>query len=207
MQYNLDKLQQYSRRTCDHSLCREYSVLVPIVQVDNKECILFEVRSHRLSKQPSEISFPGGKIEQEETRLQAAVRETCEELLIREQSIRVVSEIDTLVTPFNTVIYPFAAYMDDYQGSFSTDEVDEVFTVPLDFLMDYKPLCHYLDVNMLPREDFPFQKIQYGSEYPWARGEYPVYIYEYQDKVIWGITARILKSFLEIIRLTDRGCK
>lgn len=200
MQYDLEKLKLYDNKVCDHSENREFSVIVPIVLSYNKESILFEVRSHKLEKQPNEICFPGGKIEQEETRLQAAVRETCEELLIKESSIKILGEIDTLVTPFNTVIYPFAACIDDYKGTFSLDEVQETFTIPLDFLMNYKPLCSELDVKMTPKEDFPFDKIQYGRDYPWASGKYPVYIYEYQGKVIWGITARILRNFIEIIK-------
>lgn len=200
MLYNLDKLKKYNKKVCDHAECKEFSVLIPIVQHNSKESVLFEVRSHKLAKQPNEICFPGGKIEQEETRLQAAVRETCEELLIDESVIRMMGEIDTLVTPFNTVIYPFAAYMDDYQYTFSRHEVQEVFTVPLDFLMDYQPSCSILDVQMIPSEDFPFDKIQYGREYPWVRGKYPVYIYEYEGRVIWGITARILRNFIEIVK-------
>ncbi len=201
MQLYLDKLNKYKHKICDHSEFNEFSVLVPIVQHGNQESILFEVRSHKLQKQPNEICFPGGKLEQEETTLQAAIRETCEELLIEDSNIKVITEIDTLVTPFNTVIYPFAAYLEHYENTFSVQEVSEVFTVPLDFLVNCKPICSYLDIKMKPKDDFPFHKIQYGREYPWAQGKYPVYIYEYQDKIIWGITARILRSFIEIIRV------
>lgn len=201
MQFNLDKLNNYKQKICDHSEYKEFSVLIPIVRHGNKESILFEVRSNKLQKQPNEICFPGGKLEQEETRLQAAIRETCEELLIENINIKVVTEIDTLVTPFNSVIYPFAAYLEGYEGTFSVQEVQEVFTVPLDFLVNCKPRCSYLDIQMTPKDDFPFDKIQYGREYPWAQGKYPIYIYEYKDKIIWGITARILRSFIELIKV------
>lgn len=200
MQYDFNNLKEHEKKVCDHSECREYSVLIPIIKKEGKESILFEVRSHELVRQPSEICFPGGKIEHEETRLQAAVRESCEELLIDEGCIKVLGEIDTLVTPFNTVIYPFTAKLEGYNGTFSRQEVEEVFAVPIDFLMHHDPICSYLDVQMAPREDFPFEKIQYGRQYPWARGKYPVYIYEYEGKVIWGITARVLRNFIEIIK-------
>lgn len=200
MSYDLRILKHYNNKVCDHSECREFSVIVPIVQRNGQDHILFEVRSHKLDKQPNEVCFPGGKIEQEETRLQAAVRESCEELLIKEESVEVLGEIDTLVTPFNTVIYPFTARIDDYADTFSPDEVQEVFAVPLNFLMNSTPLISILDVKMTPGDDFPFEKIQYGRDYPWANGKYPVYIYEYQGRVIWGITARILRNFIEIVR-------
>lgn len=200
MQFYLDKLNKYQHKICDNSEYKEFSVLLPIVRHDSKESILFEMRSHKLQKQPNEICFPGGKLEQQETKLQGAIRETCEELLIEESNIEVIAEIDTLVTPFNTIIYPFAAYLNDYEDTFSVQEVQEVFTIPLDFLVNCKPICSYIDVHIKPKDDFPFEKIQYGREYPWGQGKYPVYIYEYKDKIIWGITARILRSFIEIIK-------
>jgi 8-oxo-dGTP pyrophosphatase MutT (NUDIX family) len=196
---NLNKLKNYMPKISDHKENKEFSVLIPLVNYKGQICIVFQVRSGRLFNQPNEICFPGGKIELGETPRQAAIRETCEEMLIAQESIEVLSEIDTLVTPFNTIIYPFAALLHNYQGTFSSDEVHEVFYVPLDFLSDYSPECSYLDVQMKPINDFPFDKIQYGKDYPWAQGKYPVYIYQYQDKIIWGITARILKNFIELI--------
>ena len=43
------------------------SVLIPIVKKDNMHYILFQVRSKNLKNQPNEISFPGGKIENNES--------------------------------------------------------------------------------------------------------------------------------------------
>jgi len=186
-------------RICDSVECKEFAILIPIVHHNGQQSIVFQVRSGSLVKQPNEICFPGGKIEHEENPRQAAVRETCEELLVDESNIQVLGELDTLVTPFNTVIYPFAAGLNNYQGSFSADEVREVFYVPLDYLLQHKPQCSQLDVVMKPHEDFPYDKVQNGKDYPWARGTYPVYFYEYEGRIIWGITARILKNFIELI--------
>jgi 8-oxo-dGTP pyrophosphatase MutT (NUDIX family) len=196
---NLDILRTHKPRISDHKKYKESSVLIPIVTYQDQQCILFQVRSERLLNQPNEICFPGGKIEIDEIPIQAAIRETCEELLISETNIEILGENDTLITPFNTIIYPFAACLHDYQDTFSKFEVKEVFYIPLDFLKSYEPKCSYLDVNMKPHEDFPFEKVQYGRDYPWAKGTYPVYFYEYEGKVIWGITARILKNFIELI--------
>ena len=198
---NLDILKNHKPRISDYREYKEFSVLIPIVNYRGKQSVLFQVRSESLIKQPNEICFPGGKIESDEIPLQAAIRETCEELLILEDDLEVLGELDTLVTPFNTIIYPFAAYLYDYQSTFSKFEVKEVFYIPLDFLKDYTPKCSYLDVNMKPHEDFPYEKVQYGKDYPWAKGTYPVYFYEYEGKVIWGITARILKNFIELLQL------
>ena len=42
---------------------------------------------------------------------------------------------------------------------------------------------------MYPTDNFPFDKVPGGKEYPWARGEYEVLFYEYDDRIIWGLTA------------------
>lgn len=201
MHFDLNNLSFYTPKICDNAENREFAVLIPIVDYKGQQCIVLQVRSDKLLKQPSEICFPGGKIEPGESKAQAAVRETCEELLIADSNVKLLGEMDTLITPFNTIIYPFAAHLEHYPGSFSSDEVQEVFYVPIDFLMSYEPHCSFLDVSMTPREDFPFDKIQYGKAYPWAKGVYPVYLYEYEDKVIWGITARVLRNFIDIIKI------
>lgn len=199
---NLDILRNHKPRISDYKKHKEFSVLLPIVTYQSQQCILFEVCSENLLNQPNELCLPGGKIESDEIPIQAAIRETCEELLIKEENIEILAELDTLVTPFNTIIYPFAAYLLDYQSTFSKFEVQEVFYIPLDFLESYEPKCSYLDVNMKPHEHFPFEKVQYGRDYPWAKGTYPVYFYEYEGRVIWGITARILKDFVELLHAT-----
>lgn len=199
MLFDLNILNTHKPRIGDHREYKEFAILIPIVQVNGQESIVFQIRSNKLVKQPNEICFPGGKIEVGESPVDAAVRETSEEMLLGQEKIQVLGEIDTLVTPFNSIIYPFVAKLDYYQGSFSHEEVQEIFYVPLDYLMNYTPQISNMDVLVRPQTDFPFEKVHLGQNYPWARGSYPVYFYEFEGKFIWGITARILRNFLEII--------
>ena len=53
---------------------------------------------------------------------------------------------------------------------------------------------------MYPTDNFPLYKVHGGKEYPWARGEYEVLFYEYDDRIIWGITAKILYYNLKMIQ-------
>ena len=58
----------------------KYSILLPLVEVENETHILFEVRSLKLRRQPGQICFPGGKIDENDRDQQhCAIRETCEE--------------------------------------------------------------------------------------------------------------------------------
>lgn len=200
MKSDFAKLKNRKINICGRNLYREFSVLVPIVERPEGYSLLFEVRSENLNKQPNEICFPGGKIEDLEENLKAAIRETSEELLISENTIEVVGELDTLITPFNTVIYPFAGLLHDYHDTYSTDEVQEIFYVPLSFLMETEPLCHHIDIEMKPKESFPYEMIQMGKNYHWLKGKYPVYFYTYENKIIWGITARIAYNFIEVLK-------
>lgn len=199
MKIDFTKLINRKTAVCDKEIYREFSVLVPIIKTGNEYSLIFEVRSENLTKQPNEICFPGGKIEKFESARQAAVRETTEELLIPEAYINVVAELDTVVTPFNSILYPFAGKLNSYKGTFNTEEVKEIFTVPLSFFLENAPLCHYINVRMKPKEDFPYHMVQEGRDYPWGKGKYPVYFYVYENKIIWGLTARIIRNFTNLL--------
>ncbi|MGE5678095.1 MAG: NUDIX hydrolase [Pseudomonadota bacterium] len=200
MKTYIDKFKNRNASLSDIDSYTRFSILVPIIETAEGDSLLFEVRSEKLNRQPNEICFPGGRIEGQEESMRAAVRETSEELLLPEDKVEVFGELDTLVTPFNTVIYPFIGILHDYAGTFSPEEVKETFTVPLPFIMETEPLCHYIDVEMCPGDDFPYEMIQQGTNYPWRRGRYPVYFYTYQDRIIWGITARIMKDYVYIMK-------
>ena len=99
------------------------SVLIPLIRDGGCPSVLFEVRGSNLS-QPGEVCFPGGGIEPFESPLQAAVRETKEELLISEDQLHHISPVGLLPTPSGRLIYAYAAELTGYCGSFSQDEID-----------------------------------------------------------------------------------
>lgn len=182
---------------------RNYSVLVPLIEINNKIHILFEVRSKNLKTQPGEISFPGGMVEEGEEFSEAAIRETCEELNINNSNIKLIGELDYIVTPFNISIYPYLAIIENIdldEINFNKDEVESILTVPLDYFLNNNPLKYSLYINPNPEDNFPFHLIPKGKAYNWRTGTYSVYFYEYLDNIIWGITARITKNFIDIIK-------
>lgn len=179
------------------------AVFIPIIKKNNELHIIFEIRSNNLKTQPNEICFPGGKIEKNEVPLNCAIRETCEELNISKYNIEVIDELDLLVTPFNMSIYSFCGIIKDidYDSiNFNKDEVASIFTVPLFELLLQKPQLNNMAINVNPDSSFPFHLIQNGKAYNWKSGAYPVYFYKYKDYIIWGITAKILKSFLDTLK-------
>jgi len=178
------------------------SVLIPLIQKNSDLFILFEVRSKNLNTSPSEISFPGGKFDKSDITLKkTAIRETCEELGLTEENISITSPLNVLVTPFNMIIHPFLGTIDDYSSiSINEAEVDHTFLVPLNFFIDKTPKSYKHKIKIHPCDDFPYELIPNGQNYKFKEGVYDTLIYEYKNYVIWGITARIIKDFVDTIK-------
>lgn len=178
------------------------AVLIPLVQIDGAWHILFEVRSFNMRKQPGDISFPGGKIDEtDRTPCEAALRETYEELGVDPKTVKVIGQLSPYVASPAFVVYPFVGVVELEQvKNISKDEVDEIFTVPLDWLLMHSPYMHLISVEPKPGEDFPFEKIMNGQQYNWRGREMEEWFFEYENYTIWGLTARILKYFLERLK-------
>lgn len=179
------------------------AVLIPLVQVDDKWHILFEVRSLTMRKQPGDISFPGGRIDATDASpLAAALRETHEELGIDPTTVHVVGPLSPYIASSSFVTYPFVAIIDTNQiiHEYNKDEVEEVLTVPIDWLLNYEPYMHLVSVEPMPSIDFPFDKIVNGAQYKWRTRSMEEWFFDYGQYTIWGLTARILKHFIELIK-------
>lgn len=182
------------------------AVLIPIVEVDGELHIVFEVRSLNMRKQPGDISFPGGKIDPtDKSPLEAALRETYEELGVNPQKVQILGELSPLITSPSFVIYPFVAFInyEDIQNSFNKDEVEEVFTVPIKWLLNYEPYSHLVSVIINPPADFPYEKIINGKEYQWRTRAMEEWFFDYGNYTIWGLTARILKYLIDMLKKSN----
>ena len=158
-----------------------------------------------LKSQPGEVCFPGGRIDEtDKGPKEAAIRETVEELGIDKHLIFDVHPIDYFIQSYaNRVIYPFVGIIDDKaQIDFNRAEVEEVFSVPLQYFFDVKPKVHQLSFEPVAKEndDFPYHLIPGGRNYPWKMMNIKEYFYEYENYVIWGLTAKIVRHFIEILQ-------
>lgn len=183
----------------DYDSRRESAVLIPLLERDGECQVLFEERSHHLNRnaQPGEVCFPGGGIEEGETPLLAAVRETEEELLVAEKQIEILAPLEGMQGPGGRPLWPFFGLLKDYKGTFSTDEVDHVFTVPFQWFLENEPDRYVTKLVTLPPDDFPYDLIPDGRNYNWKPRSYDVYFYSHRPEIIWGITAKILKHTVD----------
>ncbi len=178
---------------------KEYSVLVPILLDGGRPSLLFQVRSARLSVQPGEISFPGGALERGEDPDRAAVREASEELLIDPGNIKILLDGDIDLSYTGRLVHTYIGLIKDYPGTYNPSEVASIFTISFDELLTMQARVCYSKLLMEPDPDFPFEKIPGGRDYEFLQGLERMIFYEYEDKLIWGLTARILEASLPLI--------
>ena len=186
-----------------NGLNRFYSVLIPIVEVDGEMHILYEVRSPKISTQPNEVGFPGGRMEPGETSEEAAIRETCEEIGICGEKVEILGQCDKMVTLTNFTIDAYVGYIKDFDMSqlrLSENEVGEVFTVPLEFFMENDPEVYEFTIEQKVDKSFSFEKANISKDYKFFGAVNEVLIYSYKSRAIWGLTGRITRNLVEILR-------
>lgn len=162
--------------------CVKAGVLILLYPWKEKLHIVFTRRTDRVDFHQAQISFPGGRQEEDESFKEAALREAHEEVNISPDSVRILGELTPLfVPPSNYCIYPVVAVTDerpDFQPS--ELEVAEVIEIPLD---------HLLNPENIRREMWHYK----GSDL-----EVPFYSFEGDH--IWGATAMILAELLELLK-------
>ena len=71
-----------------------------------------------------------------------------------------------------------------------------MFTVPIQFFIDNPAKNYDLDV-VSKTEDFPYEETGISPDYKWRVGKNVLPFYRYEDKKIWGVTARIVDWFVK----------
>lgn len=199
-----DKIYSFKGRQAKvlgHQHTFKSAVLLPLVREGSEYLVVFEKRAQNLNRQPGEICFPGGEIEPfDKGAKNSAIRETCEELGLEPPAIEVVAPLDVMVSPFNTIIIPYLAFIrSPQQIKMNTAEVEKLLYVPLQFFMEQEPRQYHIRLEPVMENDFPFDLIPYGKNYPFREGTYPQVFYQWEGEVIWGLTARIMHHFVELL--------
>jgi len=158
------------------------AVIVPLFEKEGEYHILFTRRTEKVEHHKGQISFPGGRMDEGDlSLLDAALRETLEEIGVNPQDVEILGELDSMATlSSNFLITPFVGVIPyPYDFVVSADEIEELVAVPLAALLD---------------------KNNYHEEFQLYEGRpYVSSFYHYGGRVIWGATARILKQFLELV--------
>jgi len=163
---------------------RPASVLMPLVKRAEWN-VIFTQRPETMPTHAGQISFPGGKIETGEGALEAALRETHEEIGVEASQISLLGRLPSFDAAYQFRITPFVGIVDPNAPLIPEPrEVAEIFEVPFSFLMN-------------PDHHFP-------REIGYADNKFTMYDMPYEEadgrvRNIWGMTAMI------IYRLYQRG--
>jgi 8-oxo-dGTP pyrophosphatase MutT (NUDIX family) len=174
-------LSSRKRRVIEHPPFSHAAVLVPLFQKGGDCHLLFTKRSEQVKYHKSEISFPGGVVDEEDRELiNTALREAHEEIGLKESDIQVIGLLDDIVTITEFIVTPIVGLF-PYPYPFRVSEVEiaELIEVPLSFLLNKECLSE--------------KTILRGGQ------DEVVYAYQYGEHIIWGATARILNQFLDLI--------
>ncbi|MCW8836388.1 MAG: CoA pyrophosphatase [Rhodospirillales bacterium] len=157
------------------------AVLVPLVDRPDGMTVLFTRRTAHLANHAGQVSFPGGHIEEADgTPLEAALRETEEEVGLARDRIETIGRLDTYVTRTGFHVVPVVGLVTPpFDVKPDPHEVDEVFEVPLSFLLN--PANHQRHSVVYEGEPRYFHAMPYGDYY------------------IWGATAGMLINLYEVL--------
>lgn len=156
------------------------AVLIPIV-LREEPSVLFTERSARLAHHAGQVSFPGGRADPgDESLVRTALRETLEETGIAPDFVSVAGFLDAYETGTGFAILPVVGLLrEGFMLAPDTNEVAEIFEVPLAFLLD------------------PANRQKNQAEWKGRMRHY--YAFRYNGHYIWGATAAMLVNFAERI--------
>jgi 8-oxo-dGTP pyrophosphatase MutT (NUDIX family) len=156
-------------------------VLVPLVMRPEGLAVLLTQRTQHLAAHAGQISFPGGREEESDVdSIEAALRETEEEVGLPRDHIEVIGRLDTYVTSTGFEVTPVVGLVRaPYPTKLDPFEVVEIFEVPLAFIID------------------PANRQRQSRE---VKGRLRTfYVVPYQNRYIWGATAGMLVNLVEIL--------
>ena len=158
------------------------AVLFLIIKRKNGLKVVLTKRSDELKHHPGQVAFPGGKLKlSQESPWLCALREAQEEIGLNPKIVQNIGEIQTHRTITGYEVKPFVGQVLVENVSFLPDEkeVAEIFEVPLEFILAKENMT--LHLREIDGKKRGYYAIPYGPHY------------------IWGATARIIKSFSDLI--------
>ena len=158
------------------------AVLVPLFEKGGRPYLLFTKRTERVKHHKGQISFPGGVVDERDENMEAtALRETFEEIGLHRENARILGKLDDAFTiSSGYLITPVVAEITyPYPFSINEEEIAELIEIPLEAFLD--------------QDRWTEEMYSDGGK------NVPGYRFEYEGRIIWGATARIMKQFLDAI--------
>ena len=128
------RLHQFDRTASASDELTPAAVVVGVSVIDHSSsaCILLTQRSSKLRRHAGQFALPGGKVDKDESLVEAALRELQEELGLQQSENSVLGLLDDMPTHSGFNITPVVVWIDDLNSlKANPDEVAEIYQVPL----------------------------------------------------------------------------
>lgn len=179
----------------------EAAVLVPIVMREQDgPTVLLTQRTAHMSTHSGQIAFPGGKVDAEDADVQVtALREAQEEVGLHPRHVQVIGQLPLYITGSSFWVTPVIALVTpDFELQPNPDEVDDVFEVPLAFLMN--PAHHRHHRVQWQGAERQWFSMPYEESQVTAQGETALV-----ERYIWGATAAMLRNLYRFLMIHPAG--
>jgi len=179
--------KNYKRQVCEDSNLQKAAVLIPLLEKNNDLYIVLTERTYRVQHHKGQISFPGGNKEMADVNLiDTALRETDEEIGIKRENIEILGVLSDFNTASGFCITPVVGLLKNVNKFLINKiEVSNVLEVPISYFIDYgNRKVELYENGRIVRES---------------------YAYYYNSNKIWGITAKIIVSFLDDLKVFKKG--
>lgn len=180
-----EKLKYLKPRELYSDRMKKAAVLAILFNTEEGTQLIFTRKAEGIGYHSDQISFPGGSVEGKETPLEAALRETEEEIGINRKYLEIIGRFHDDSVPISRyIVTPFVAALQTAPVfKLQTSEVKEVFIVPFEFFLD---------------------ESNYNQQTVSIRGnELSVEGYNYNNQIIWGLTCRFIRTLVEIVKDTS----
>lgn len=149
---------------------------------NNNTRFLLTKRATYNGKHSAQISFVGGKKEENETLEQTAIRESFEEINLPPSEIKIIRKLsDNYIPPSNFMITPFLGYITTKPNFIPNKEIAEIIEVLTD--------------DLLNETNFASAKVE--TSYL-KKTEVPCFILN--KHIVWGATAMILSEIKDLLK-------
>jgi 8-oxo-dGTP pyrophosphatase MutT (NUDIX family) len=158
---------------------RPAAVLVAVQEIEGRAWLWLTKRSSQLKHHPGQIAFAGGKVDATDAGPSAAaLREAREEIGLPVRSVEILGELAAHRTVTGFGVTPILAMVtESFEPVAEAGEVDEVFRVPFDHVLD--PARYSIESRL------------------WRGTRRYYYVVPWGPYYIWGATARILRALAE----------
>jgi len=147
---------------------------------DNWHFTLIQRVSHKKDRHSGQISFPGGRLEEDDKSLLAgALREAEEEVGVARDEINVLGKLTQLYIPVsNFLVHPFVGFLEKMPEFVpQPSEVDSILEIPV--------------AELNKKENKKTRDISGGRNIILKNVPY----FDFEGKVVWGATAMMLSEF------------